>query len=323
MIACYRCVDGTLEGTSPSGEELRSFLKDERAILWVDFESPTEEEVELLDTVFGFHPLAIEDCLEGIHSPKVDDFRRYLFIILRSIVTDGRDRDLDFPEIDLFVGDHFLVTLHRIPLKRLTDLEDQITRNPEGLMGRGADRLLASLLESVVDRYLTAMEVFDEQIAGIEDEVFGDPTVETLNKLFRLKREILGLRHGLVPHREILRRLGRELHPLIAEEHRVYFWDTYDHLVRLAEFLEYYRDLISNALEAYLSVISNRINSVMKTLTVFATIMMPLTLIASVYGMNFHIMPGLERSDGFYLTIGGMGMIVIVMLLLFKYKGWF
>lgn len=323
MIACYRCIDGTLKGTSPSEEELRNFLRDERMLLWVDFELPTEKEIVFLDTVFGFHPLAIEDCTEGIHAPKIDDFRRYLFIILRTIVAKNENSELDFPEIDLFVGNRFLVTIHRFPLEELTNINDQIKRNPEAMMGRGPDRLLAYLLDSIVDRYLTTMEVFDERIADIEDEVFDNPTTETLSKLFRLKREILNLRRVLVPHREILRRLGRELHPLIIEEHRVYFWDIYDHLVRLTELIEYHRDLISGALDAYLSVISNRLNVVMKTLTVIATIMMPLTMIASIYGMNFHIMPGLAHPGGFYITIGAMGIITTVMLLLFKRKGWF
>ncbi|MBI4530593.1 MAG: magnesium/cobalt transporter CorA [Candidatus Latescibacteria bacterium] len=323
MIACYRCIAGTLKGTSPSTEDMRSFLRDERTILWVDFESPTEEELELLNTVFGFHPLAVEDCAEGVHTPKIDDFRRYLFVILRTIVVSEKTLELDYPEIDLFLGKHFLVTLHRTSLKGLTDFEDRIKRNPEDLIGRGADRLLAALLESIVDRYLATMEIFDERIADIEDEVFDNPTAETLQKLFRLKRQTLNLRRVLVPQREILRRLGREIHSLITEEYRVYFWDTYDHLVRLAELLEYYRDLISGALDAYLSVISNRINNVMKTLTVIATIMMPLTLIASIYGMNFHVMPGLEMSNGFHLTLGAMGIIATVMLILFKWKRWF
>jgi magnesium transporter len=323
MIACYRCIGGILKGTSPTEEDLRSFLRDERAILWIDFDSPTEKEVEILDTVFGFHPLAVEDCTEGVHTPKIDDFRRYIFIIIRTLVVNERTLELDFPEIDLFLGHHFLVTLHRTPLKGLTDFEDRIKRNPEDLMGRGSDRLLAALLESIVDRYLTTMESFDERIADIEDEVFHNPTRETLEKLFRLKRQTLNLRRVLVPQREILRRLGREIHSLITEEYRVYFWDTYDHLVRLAELLEYYRDLVSGALDAYLSVISNRINTVMKTLTVIATIMMPLTLIASIYGMNFHIMPGLDASNGFHLTLGVMGIIALGMLSLFRWKKWF
>lgn len=300
---------------------LPGLLKDKHATLWVDLEAPTPEEIEILSGVFGFHPLAIEDCLAETHLPKVDDFGDYIFLILHGIKPDSEPGLFTTAELDFFLSKNYLVTFHRQASRSIQYAKERCMKGALSL-SRGLDLLLHEILDRMVDNYFPILDDFDVLIDQIEDEVFERATTETLSKIFMLKRDLMHLRRVVGPQREILNRLSRDEFPVITKRAHIYFRDVYDHLVRIWDLSESYRDLMSGALEAYLSVVSNRLNEIMKVLTVFATIMMPLTVITSIYGMNFDYIPELKWRYGYFMVLGVMAIISLGLLYFFKRKRW-
>jgi len=184
------------------------------------------------------------------------------------------------------------------------------------------DFLLYEILDGTVDNYFPILDDFDEVVNELEYEVIHSPSKETLNRIFSLKRDGMALRRVTSPQREILNRLSRDPFAVVNRRAAIYFRDVYDHLVRISDLAESYKDLTTGLLEAYLSVVSNRLNEILKVLTVFTAIMMPMTVITGIYGMNFKTMPELDSPYGYYVTIGGMAVIAVVMLVFFRLKKW-
>lgn len=288
---------------------------------WLDLEAPSEEEIELLKAGHPFHPLAIEDCLEPTHHPKVEEFDDHLFIIIHAVDFSVAKERFGTTELDIFLGERFLVTFHRKSVRSITTMRERYQKM-EWVLRRGTDYLLHEVLDLLVDYYMPALERFEEQIDAVETEIFADPTPETLSKAFQLKREVLHLKRIVLPQRELLNRLARGEFEIVVENQRIYFRDVYDHLYRIAESADFYRDMVTGLLDGYLSQVSNKLNVVMKTLTIFATILLPLTFIAGVYGMNFAHMPELEWRYGYFVVLAGMATIAGGMLYLFRRKGW-
>ncbi|MEM3554731.1 MAG: magnesium/cobalt transporter CorA [Candidatus Micrarchaeaceae archaeon] len=271
-------------------EEFPQALKDTQSLLWVDFQGEPPETCEpILCGTFGFHPLAVDDALQESHVPKVDDWGQYLYIVLHAVRFQGKDditARVDTLELDLFLGRNYLVTHHDHPIPAVDRLWVSVQRDERPLR-RGADYLAYRLADEVVADYMPAIEEMEVAIDEIEDQVFGNPQPRTVERIFALKRALLHLRRIVMPQREVLNRLARGDFPVIDAESRPFFRDIYDHLVRLNDINESMRDLISGAMDIYLSVINNRMNEVMKTLTIIATLFMPLSFIAGFFGMNF------------------------------------
>jgi len=225
-------------------------------------------------------------------------------------------------ELDIFLGPNFLVTFHKQHHKSVFDTRGRVVKNPDHLL-RSPDWLLYSILDAMVDNYSPAMEQFDERVNGVEADVFGHDANRALNEILTLKREILHLRRIIVPQRDILNRLSHECERFIRKEHFIYFRDVYDHLSRISETADIYRDILTGILDAYLLLTSNRLNTVMKTLTIIATILMPLSVITGIYGMNFEYIPEYHTKYGYFIVLGIMATLVIVMLAVFKRKKWF
>jgi magnesium transporter len=286
----YRDPSGTIHHDWPV-DRLRDALEGQGGTLWVDLldpgDAPSERAESLLRDVFGFHELAVEDALKETHVPKVDDWSDYLYIVFHSIDFDPETDDLRLHELDIFLGRYYVVTYHNRPLAFLEQDRRNIERDPENRMRHGPDHLLYHFLDLAVAEYLPAIEHLDEAIDEAQEEVFGRPSPRTLQAIFRVKRSALRLHRVLAPEREVLNRLARDAYNPIAEHHRVYFRDVYDHIVRVHDLTESLRDLISGALDTYLSAVSNRTNDIMKMLTIVTVMFLPMSFLSGFFGMNY------------------------------------
>ena len=269
-------------------DSLLQALHKTNGLLWVDFEA-SEPQIDepILKDIFGFHPLAIADALQETHIPKIDDWETYLYIVLHAIYYNRNDgSQLETHELDIFIGKNFMVTHHDQPITPLTEVWNE-SQKDERHWKYGSDQLLYRLIERVVTSYLPVLELVDDEIEEIEDLIFRNPKTELIERIFTLKRAVAHLWRVISPQQEVLNKLARDDYAVIDKRARIYFRDVYDHLVRLHEISESIRDLINGALDTYLSVINNRMNDIMKTLTVITTFFMPISFLTGFFGMNF------------------------------------
>jgi magnesium transporter len=320
----YRSADGTLTAVVDS-EGIRRALDDAQGLLWLDLESPSPEEASVLAEVFDFHPLTIEDCLAPrLDPPKIDDYGRYLFLVVHGVEQYLRGRELEPLELDLYLGNNYVVSCHLAPMAAVSRLLERCHRGGP-VLNHDADFLLHALLDGLVDDILPVVDGLDETVDGAQEQVLADPQRSTLQEILLVRRNSLRLRRFTTAEREIVNRLSRgEFHALVREEAYVYFRDVYDHLVRIEYLVESVRDLADGALNTYLSVVSNRLNEVMKVLTAAAAIFLPLALIPAVFGMNFtgHTWPPWDEPWSFALVVGAMVVLGAVMAFLFRRRGW-
>jgi magnesium transporter len=284
----FRSQDGTIS-RDLSPEQLHTALADKTGTLRLDVvtagEDPDRLE-KLLCDLFAFHPLALDDALREVHVPRLDDWQGYLLIVLHAAVM-GPERIPDTREIDLFLGPNYLVTVRPGPVPSLEHVWDQCGRAAEHRWTGGPGRLLYALADAVAADYMPVVDGLDEEIDRIESDVFRRPRPQLIRRIFRLRRALLRLRRTLAALREVMNRLARDDYGVVAQEQRVYFRDVYDHLVRLYDIVEGLRDVAAGALDSYLGVTSNRINQVMRTLTVVNVMFLPLSFLAGFFGMNF------------------------------------
>lgn len=290
--------------------------------VWIDMESPTEAELAVLTDPFHFHPLAIEDCLTPAHQPKIEDFGPYLFLIFRGI--DFNPPMVGFQTLKLaaFLGPAYLVTYHRRPMRSIAAALDKYGRTESQGLCHSSSHLLYEILDYLIEHYFPILESIEGEIETLEHRLFHDPGPEALEAILDAKRRVLDVKRTLAPHRELFARIGRgefeEIEPGLVPFYR----DLYDSTYRLTEVADSYRDLLSGTLDAYLSVVSHKLNEVMKVLTIFATIMLPLTFIVGVYGMNFEYIPELGMRYGYFFVWGAMIALASGLLWLFHRKGW-
>jgi magnesium transporter len=325
----YRTQDGKFR-TDLKPEDFAAALQDTHGLFWVDFcQTPSEEDAPILLDTFGFHPLAVDDALQESHVPKVDDWEQYLYIAMHAVVFDRNAHDgeqVETHELDIFLGKHFIVTHHDKPIAAVEHIWSNCQRD-ERYLKAGADHLLYELADALVAGYMTVMDEMDDTIDAIEDQVFDRPTPDTLARIFHLKRSVLNLRRILSPQREVLNKLARDDYPVIDAKDRVYFRDVYDHLVRLYDINESLRDLVSGALDTYLSVVNNNLNEVMKTLTVITTMFMPISFAAGFFGMNFfqpieEPLKSWSTSPVFIAALLVMFLTPVGMYLWVRRRGW-
>ncbi len=298
--------------TDVATEALPELLHDTEGMLWLDMREESPEAcTPILRDVFGFHPLAIDDALEESHVPKVDDWGKYLYLVLHAVSYDIDENDIDTLELDMFVGANYIVTHHDTPLKAV-DRVWNLCQRDERHLRRGPVHLLYKLADEVAADYMPVVEDIDATIDEIEDQVFDNPARSVLEQIFGLKRTLLTLRRIIGPQREVLNKLGRGDYAVIPTEYGVFFRDVYDHLVRLYDISESLRDLVGGALDTYLSVVSNRMNEVMKTLTIITTLFMPVSFLAGFFGMNFF--QPVFRLD-IWTSPGALAALIAAMLL--------
>jgi magnesium transporter len=308
-------------------EDFAVLAQNPQGLLWVDFEAEPPEVCEpILRETFQFHPLAIDDALQESHLPKLDDWERYLYIALHAVIfEDQPEIHVSSRELDIFLGTNFLVSHHEHPLAAVDRVRIRCLRDSRQF-NDGPDHLVYKIADELVTDSMLVYEQIDETYDSIESEIFEKPRSETLERILQLKRAVLKLRRTIAPQREVLNKLARDPFEVIDSRDQIFFRDVYDHLVRLFEINENIRDQIGGAVEAYLSVINNRMNDVMKTLTIITTIFMPISFISGFFGMNFFA-PVLDLkpwtgSVAFYFALTVTLFIPVAMLLWIRHKGW-
>jgi magnesium transporter len=323
-----RLADGSLRSdVQPS--ELSGLRSDPQVMLWMDLmpEDGEERALErLLLDEFGFHALAVDDALRETHVPKVDDWREYVYIVLHAVRFDPDSRRLFTPELDVFLGKRYLVTHHSEPIRSLETVWSAASHGP-GRLSEGTDNLLYQILDALVADYMPLVDQLDDWIDEVEREIFRKPTSQTLVRILRQKRRLVGLRRSLSALREVLNRLARDDYAVIDPNDRVYFRDVYDHVVRLYDIVESMRDLISGSLDTYLSVTSNRTNEIVKTLTVVSVTFLPISFLAGFFGMNFFgtefaLQPGVHSSGMFWVSLVFMIALPPTMYAWMRWRRW-
>jgi magnesium transporter len=314
MIRSLCSIPGQELRTDISVQEYASALKDPDALLWIDFDNePNASAGSILTDIFHFHQLAVDDALNETHVPKIDDWGEYVYLVLNAVVFNESDGlSIITKELDVFLGKNYVVTHHDVPISSLDEARLACLRDKR-YTSNGPDHLLYKIIDDLVADYMPMIEALDSQIDRVEDEVLVKAAPDTLERIFALKRVLLSMRRILTPQREVLSKLARDDYEVVDPKDRVFFRDVYDHLVRLHDINESMRDLVGGALDTYLSVINNRMNEVMKTLTIITTMFMPISFITGFFGMNFF-----EPSGGLTSWTNNLvfGLVMVVFIIL-------
>lgn len=282
-------------------------------------------QVEIIGAIgrhFGLHPLLLEDILNTTHRPKVEDMGDYLFIIARMLHQNDQTGEIGSEQMSLVLGRNFLLTFQESPRGHFNGVRDRIKAGKGLIRKRGSDYLAYCLVDTVVDKYFLFMERLAERIELLEDELVTTPPRDTMQVLHKLKTDMMYVRRSIWPLREVVSRLVSGETSLIKEPTLPYLRDVYDHTIHVIDTMETYRDVVSGMLDIYLSSISNRLNEIMKVLTIIATMFIPLTFLTGWYGMNFKLMPELEWRWGYPMVMGIALAAVTAMLIAFRRKGW-
>jgi magnesium transporter len=298
-------------------------LKDSPTISWINIEGLHDVDIiQKIGTHFKLHPLAQEDILNIDQRPKMEEFEDHIVITLKMISYNKSNNEIAKEHVSLIVGERYVISFQ----ERAGDVFELIRNRLRARKGRirslGSDYLAYSLIDAIVDHYFLVLENLGEEIEVLEDDVLTNPTTETVQQLHRMKRRLLYLRKSIWPLRDLIDNLERDESELIQKTTLPYLRDVYDHTIQIIDFLETMRDVNSGLYDMYLSSISNRMNEVMKVLTIIATIFIPLTFIAGIYGMNFEYMPELSWRGAYFFVWGVMAVIFIGMIFYFKRKKW-
>ncbi len=287
--------------------------------VWIDISTPDKNDMEFLRKHFRFHKLALEDCMHAIQRPKIDDYGNYYFIVMHSFYHE--EKKTKSAELDMFLGKNFIITVHEKRLDFIEETKNKLGKNP-AMLSRGADFMMYVVLDAMVDGLFPIIDGISESLDKVEDEIFRNPTQHVVRRLFHLRRNSLTIRKSVALQREVVNMLVSGDARFIQQSTILYLRDVYDHLYRIYETTDTIRDTISSSLESYLSTISNRMNEIMKTLTIIATIVLPLSLVAGIYGMNFANMPELNWQYGYSAVLLLMLFIGVVMLIYFRKRRW-
>jgi magnesium transporter len=303
-------------------EECFAF-KETATVTWINIDGVHDSEVVgKLGNRFGVHPLILEDIMTTQQRPKMEDMGDYIFIVLRMLSLSEKKKEVRSEQVSLILGSNFVISFQEMEGDVFDSVRDRIRTGKGRLRKMGPDYLAYALIDSIVDNYFLTLEKLGEKVEFIEEELVSDPGRKTLQEIHILKREMIYLRKSVWPLREVISGLERVESDLIKESTGIFLRDVYDHTIQVIDTVETYRDMLSGMLDMYLSSVSNRMNEVMKVLTIIATIFIPLTFIAGVYGMNFRYMPELGWRWGYFIVLGLMLAIGIMMVLFFKRKKW-
>lgn len=298
-------------------------FKDTASVTWINIDGIHEVDlIERLGRHFGFHPLILEDILNTTQRPKYDVFENHIFVALKMLHYGEKNSGIDSEQISLMLGSNFVISFQEKEVDVFNPVRDRIRNNKGRIRKMGADYLAYSLIDAIVDNYFIILEKFGEKIEDIERDLIKEPTSKTMQAIYGIKSDIIFLRRLIWPLREIVSGLDRGESSLIQESTHIFLRDVYDHTIQVMDTIESFRDIVSGMLDIYLSSVSNKMNEVMKVLTIIATIFIPLTFIAGIYGMNFKYMPELSWRWAYFGVLGIMIAIGVTMLIYFKRKRW-
>ena len=298
-------------------------FKDSSTVTWINIDGLHDLEIiEKIGQHFEIHSLALEDILNTDQRPKLEDFESYIFVVFKMLYRNQTDNGVIVEQVSLILGKNYVISFQEREGDVFNAVRERI-RNAKGRVRKaGADYLAYSLMDAVIDNYFLIIETMGEKIEGSEELLVINPTPEVLQSIHNLKRETIFLRKSVWPLREVISALERGESSLVQKTTRVFLRDLYDHTIQVLDTVETFRDLVASMLDIYLSSLSNRMNEVMKVLTIIATIFIPLTFIAGIYGMNFKYMPELGWRWGYFGALGIMVLVALLMMSYFKRKKW-
>jgi len=296
---------------------------EKKMVRWINIYGLTEEKIiEEIGRQFSLHPLVLEDILNPNQRPKLEDYGSYIFVVIKKLVWNQEENEFEYEQISLILGENYVISFQERDTKLFSPIYERI-KVPKGrVRSMKADYLFYVLIDIIIDNYFVVLEKVGEDIENLEDVLIRNPNPETLQLIYRLKRSSIELRKSIWPIREVINKLQREQSNLIGDELQIYLRDIYDHIFRISDLLENYRDIIFGMLDMYLSSVSNRMNDIMKVLTIISTVFIPISFLAGFYGMNFTYMPEFSQPIAYPILIFAMITIAIVMLYYFKRKNW-
>jgi magnesium transporter len=298
-------------------------IKDKPTITWINIDGLHQVDIiEKIGKNFDFHPLLLEDILNTEQRPKIEDFEAYIYVVLKMLYYDEKTNDLNSEQVSIIFGQNFVISFQEKEGDVFKQMREIIRTGKGRIRKMGADYLAYSLIDAIVDGYFLILEKLGENIEEVEETMMANPSPETLRSIHKLKRRMISLRKSVWPLREVVSALERSESSLIHDQTRIYLKDVYDHTIQVIDTVETYRDVLSGMLDIYLSSISNKMNEIMKVLTIIATIFIPLTFIAGVYGMNFEFMPELKWRWGYPAIWSVMIIIGFSMMVYFRKRKW-
>ena len=298
-------------------------FKDKPTVTWINIDGVHQLEIlEKIGEHFNIHPLVLEDIANTGQRPKIEDFVDYIFLTLKMLRYSESEKETKVEQVSVILGSNFVISFQESEGDVFDSIRERIRADKGRIRKMGSDYLAYALMDAIVDNYFTILERLGDRIEDFEEELVVNPTPETLQAIHHLKREMIFLRKSVWPLREVINRLERWESSLIKKSTSIYLRDLYDHTIQVIDSIETFRDVLSGMLDIYLSSVSNRMNEVMKVLTIIATIFIPLTLIAGIYGMNFRFMPELEMSVGYPIVLLIMLSIGVLMIFYFRKKRW-
>jgi len=304
-------------------------FKEKPTVTWINIDGLRQVDIlEKLGACYGIHPLVLEDILSD-QRPKIEDYDDYIFIVLKMLYYNEEgdeelgDSKIDFDQVSMILGPNFIMSFKEKEVDVFNPLRDRLRTAKGRTRKQGPDYLAYSMIDAIVDHYFVIMEKLGDRFEDLEDAVVAHPEPGILPTIYNLKRDMLFLRKSVWPLREAISKMQRTDSPLVSEATKIYLRDVYDHTIQVIENIETFRDMSASLLETYLSSLSNKLNEVIKVLTIISTIFIPLTFLAGLYGMNFRYMPELESPLGYPAVLILMMMVVAIMMVYFKRKGWF
>jgi len=296
--------------------------KGKQSCVWINLFDPSEQEITAISQALALHELTVEDLLSPKVRPKVEEFEDHLFVVFKAMNFNKGEDILDMINLNFLLFKNMLITVHIETLKSITELQDEVKKRPK-ILKQGVDFLFYSILDRVVDKYLPLLDELADELDEVEKRLFEEFDPKVSETIFKIKASIAQLRKRVAPQREILLNLSGRQHQLINPKTQVYLRDVYDHIIRVHDNLESYRDIIQGAMDSYMTQVSNRMNDVMKTLSIVATVMMPLAFLTGLYGTNFEVLPGSKGPYAFWIFIAIMTGILVLNAAYFKWKKWF
>ena len=299
--------------------DISEFRDQDDKVIWVDIEDPTPADMAMLEEEFNFHRLALEDCLHSHQRPKVEQYEGFIFMVLYEARVDPDSQAMVTIEMELFLGKNFVVTVHDQPIPLIHEIErrwESVTNESD----EGASYLAYLLIDGIVDTYFPVLDAFSDRLEQLEIQIFERFDPDVAEDIFTLKKETLELRRLVTPLRDVFLVLLRSRQGYFRDRTYVYFQDVLDHLLRISDGIDTYRELVGSALDAYMTAVSNRTNDTMKKLTVISTVLMSMALIAGIYGMNFRNMPELSWQQGYFFALYAMIAVAAILTGLFKWK---
>ena len=323
ITVLHYSADYVEESNPKSMAEVITLIQSFKGVAWINIDGLHDEKsIEEICTYLNIHKLSMEDILSVGQRPKLEEYQDYIQAVLKILTLDSTDETIEYEQLSFILKGNILVTFQEKTGDVFDSVRNRIKEGKGNVRKRGADYLLYALLDLVVDHYFIVLENFGEKLEDLETELLNNPDKTTLNKLHRLRRETLLLRRTVYPLREMIGRFEKLEEPLISNNIKVFIRDLYDHTIKVIENIEVLRDMTSGLLDLYMNTTSNKMNEIMKVLTIMTSIFIPLTFIAGVYGMNFTNMPELRYKYGYFVILGVMAVVVLGMLYFLNRKKW-